>query len=844
MFKFPVEFIRDNLIFTRNKCYAGFKFGGFEYNSQSTAKKINIMNNLKDFIKDIPEEAQILLVPRKKSCRVSLIPMIEKVKDDDPLKEVSEVILGETIEVLEEREKEKRVFNEEIEEDEVFNGLKEYEYDNYIFISITEASEGDFIERGEEFIQNVFKEPVEALNRLLGISDKYISESRFKLIRKKANSFLETQKMNIDIRKLKKKEIESLITRITKRGLDLEDDNLNVGFVKIEEKEEEVIIPRKDAYKNKVDGAITQGSRCLKIDHGEYTSYQSFISIVDIPKLQFPDGEYIKSIQDNYPGTEICIHIKKYSTEESKSKLNNKARAIASQINEASEGGHEIDDELIEGKLSVDEFKSEINRDDGNIIEASMSICLSGKDEKTVRNEAKELVKSFKKKKFNLVNPLTDQYKLFMEFIPGSSMYTKDYVDIVAMLTLAGGVFGANDKIGDEIGNFIAYTDSGRKVYLYLGRAPYENKSPAMFIAGNLGYGKSFNANLILMLHVLSGSSAIIFDPKSERSHWKEYFDFMSDLISIVRLTSSDEDKGKLDPFNVYRDDVNSACDLALNIVCELTGINPTDNRYIALKEVLVKMRSEENRSMTKLIELLETSYENEKMEEIKKAAALLARALKGMAKDGLPKLMFGDGTEDAIGIDNRLNILQIDQLKMPEAVRKKDEYTEEERVSTCLMMLMSSFAKKFAMKKRDTFDVILFDESWFLKNTPEGKKLFEFLARQGRSLNCGCIFNGHSVLDIPSEEIKNTLTYKLFFKTESVDEAKRMLEFMKLEQSQENIDMILKLENRQAIFQDLDGRVEKITFDALFDIFIDTFNTKPQDTANLSGNNESGETN
>lgn len=838
MFKFPVQFVKDNIIFTKNKCYAGFKFGGFEYNSKSTTKKISIMNNLKDFIKDIPEEAQILLVPRKKSCRDALVPMMDKVREDDPLKDVSELILGQTIEILEDREKEKRVFNEEIEEEEVFNGLKEYEYDNYIFISILEAAEGDFIERGEDFIENVFKEPVQAFNRLLGIADKYVSESRFKLIRKKANSFLESQKMNMNIRKLKKKEIENLITRITKRGLDLENDNLNVGFIKIEESEE-IIIPRRDAYKNRVKGAIKQGSRCLKIDHGDFISYQSFISILDIPNLQFPGGEYIKSIQDNYPGAEICIQLKKNSTEESKSKLNGKARQIASQMGEANEGGHEVDDDLIEGKIAVDEFKSEINKNDGHIIEASISVCLSGIDEKVVRSEAKELVKSFNKKGFNLVNPLTDQYKLFMEFIPGSSMYTRDYVDIIAMNTLAGGIIGANDRIGDDIGNFIAYTDSGKKVHLYLGRAPHENKSPAMFIAGNLGYGKSFNANLILMLHVLSGSSAIIFDPKSERTHWKNYFEFMSDLISVVRLTSSDEDKGKLDPFNVYSDDVNSACDLALNIVCELTGITPTDDKYIVLKEVLVKMRNEEKRSMIRLIELLETSYEDEKMEEIKKAAAMLARGLRGMAKDGLPKLMFGDGTEEAIGINNRLNILQIDQLKMPEAATKKDEYTEEERVSTCLMMLMSSFAKKFAMKKRDTFDLILFDESWFLKNTSEGKKLFDFLARQGRSLNCGCIFNGHSVLDIPSEEIKNTLTYKLFFKTENVKEAERMLDFMKIEKSQENIDMILKLENRQAIFQDLDGRVEKITFDAIFDIFIDTFNTKPKDTINLDENKE-----
>ena len=95
------------------------------------------------------------------------------------------------------------------------------------------------------------------------------------------------------------------------------------------------------------------------------------------------------------------------------------------------------------------------------------------------------------------------------------------------------------------------------------------------------------------MLHVITGSSAVIFDPKSERSHWKESFDFMSDLISIVRLTASDEDKGKLDPFNVYKDDVDSACALASNITCDLLTITPSDLSYIALKEALIEIKNE-----------------------------------------------------------------------------------------------------------------------------------------------------------------------------------------------------------------------------------------------------------
>ena len=840
MYKFPVEFIKENIIFTKKQCYAGFKFGGFEYNSKNIEEKKAILGTLKDLIKEIYSEAQILLIPRKISCEKALLPMKDKVKEDDPLKGVSDLLTSETIEVLKERENDLYVYNKDLDEEELIKGSIEIKYDNYIFISLTEALQGDFITKGGEIIECLIKDPIMAINKVLGISDKYISDSRFKELKKRAYEFLELQKNYIEIRPLAKKEIEHLITRITKRGHASADipDSLNVRNVVVEECDEEVIIPRRDAYKNRVKGAIKQGTRCLKIEHEDFISYQSFLNIVDMPNLIFPGSEFIKNIQDNYIGAEICIHIKKHSTEESKRKLNSTERKIASQINEAIEGGHEVEEDVIEGKLAVEEFKRDV-RADHHLLESSISICFSGTDETLVKAQAKSLITDFKKMSFNIVNPLTDQYKSFLEFIPGAGPFNKDYVDLIPMTTLAGAIFGADDKIGDEIGKYIGYTSSGKKVYFYLGRAPQENKAPVVFVAGNPGYGKSFAMNLLVMLHVISGSSALIFDPKKERGHWKTSFGFMEDLITIVTLAAGEEDKGKLDPFNIYKDDIDAAAELALTVICELVGITSNEERYIALKEVLGEMRSVEKPSMKKLIELLEVKGANDKDEYIRRDSMKLARALKSMNKDGLSMLMFGDGTEDSIQLDNRLNILQIDNLTMPDANTKKEEYSEDEKMSMCLMTIMSSFTKKFAMKKRETFDLILFDESWFMKNTIEGRKLYDFLTRQSRSLNVGCIFNGHSVLDIPSEEIKNTINFNFFFHTDNEDEAKRMLKVLKLEETEENIKMLLRLKNGEAVFRDLDGRVAKIKFDAIFDIFINTFDTKPKDTVVLEKKEE-----
>lgn len=827
--QFPIEYIQENIIFTKNDCYAAFKFKGFEYNALNTDEKFNALDRLHNLIKGIPSKGKILLIPREVDSRHSLEPMIKKIQAEDPLKDVATMLLEKTIETLDDRAKDRYIFDDETGEEIFVPGSKDIRYDNYIFISIKEAFEGDFITKGGELLEYLVQDPMNAFNKVLGVSDKYISDTRFKYLKRKSNDFLDEQKSAFDIRPLTKSEIVNLYARTTKRGSKFTEVGVNLGSndcVEIEDDNEGLKIPVRDYVKNKIEGKIKQKNRMIEVDHGDYKSYQSFLSIVSIPSIAFPGGEYIKFIQDMGIGAEICLDINKLSFEDSKRKISTKDKQFESQIKDASEGGHEVDDDVIEAKVSTENFSKEV-RENKSIVEVSMGICIASTNEKQVRNITKELIQDFKKMEFEVVNPLTDQYKLFLEFMPGIDRCSKDFVELMSMKTLAGGIFGSNDQLGDDRGNYIGYTNSNKKVYLYMGRAPQENKSPAMTLYGNLGYGKSFNANLIMMLHILSGSSGLIIDPKSERGHWKKSFDFMGDLISIVRFTANDEDKGKLDPFVIFMDNIEAACDLALSVVMELASIKHGDTKLIALKEALIKIKKEERPSMQKLIELLENS---DKEDAFANDAYILARELKTNKGVGLSKLIFGDGTEEAIQLDNRLNILQIDNLQMPNSA-DKENYTEAERVSSVLMMILGSFTKKFAMKKRETFDVILFEESWFLKDTVEGIKLYNFLTRQGRSLNVGCIFNGHSVLDIPSEEVKNTITYKLCFNTSNKEEAKRMLEYMNMEVCEENIEKIMKLENRQAILKDLDGRTGIITFDAIFDFLIDTFRTTPEDT-------------
>ena len=122
--------------------------------------------------------------------------------------------------------------------------------------------------------------------------------------------------------------------------------------------------------------------------------------------------------------------------------------------------------------------------------------------------------------------------------------------------------------------------------------------------------------------------------------------------------------------------------------------------------------------------------------------------------------------------------------------------------------------------------------KSWRIRalgKTAEGIKMYDYLTRMGRSLYTGCIFNGHSVLDLPTEAIKNTITYKFCFCTTNENEARRMCEYLGLEASEQNKAAIMNLQNGECMFQDMDKHVGILRFDAVFQDIVDVFSTTPK---------------
>lgn len=825
MYKCPIDYYTDNLIFNVDKsCWAAYKLTGYSYDFLDDDSKIAVLNKTARFISGIMSESQILIVPVEQNSREHFRGLKSRIKKKDALYHEAINHADKTEGYL----KEMSSLNGDIND-----------YRTYIIVKLEEYTESEVITGFKEGYQYFMKNPVNAVNVFMNLDTKDILKSKINKFEKMGQKWFFEQKQKIEMKKVVGEELQWLFRRVCFRGLNEKinlfyaDTNKSAWYPRAEniavDSQEDIVRPLKRDIVNLFSGVISSRNKVLKVEHHNRTSYQTFLSLTNIPDtIEFPGLEWIYMLQQYNSQAEVCIHVKAVEYRAALRKLELKKREIDSQIEHIMEADSDIPEDLEYGKEYADAMEAELKTFRDPILETSITVCLAADTPEGLEEKVSLVKGEYEDLNFVVERSFADQLKLFLQFIPSVGCAVQDYVMPLTPMTLASGVIGATHELGDKEGPYIGTTGIERKpVYLYMGRACLMNKSAAATFFGNLGFGKSFNANLLVFLTVLYGGYGLIFDPKGERSHWEKEFKILRGLITTVTLSSDSSNRGKLDPYNVYADDISLANELAINVVSELFKLPPSGDEYTALLEaarIIEEEREVCRPSMKRLVEIL---YSFPESDDLCIVAKKLARRL-SLQKTGMAHLLIGDGTEAAISLDNRLNIIQIQNLKLPSPETKKEDYTSEENLSTVLMMVLSHFAKKFALVKRPVFKTILFDESWALGKTAEGVKLYDYLSRMGRSLFTGCIFNGHSVLDIPTEGIKNTISYKFCFNTQNDSEVERMCDYLGLERTEDNKNTIKNLENGQCVFQDIDGHVGILTFDAVFQEIIDVFSTTP----------------
>ena len=575
---------------------------------------------------------------------------------------------------------------------------------------------------------------------------------------------------------------------------------------------------------------IEESQRYLRLEHEDKESYVSYFTVnVIVGELDFPSSEifYFQQQQFTFP-VDTSMNVEIVENRKALTTVRNKKKELKDLDNHAYQAGSETSSNVVDALDSVDELETDLDQSKESMYKLSYVIRVSAPDLDELKRRCDEVKDFYDDLNVKLVRPAGDMLGLHSEFLPASKRYINDYVQYVKSDFLAGLGFGATQQLGENTGIYMGYSvDTGRNVYLQPSLASQGVKGTvtnalASAFVGSLGGGKSFCNNLLVYYSVLFGGQAVILDPKSERGNWKETLPEIAHEINIVNLTSDKDNAGLLDPFVIMKN-VKDAESLAIDILTFLTGISSRDGeKFPVLRKAVRSVTQSETRGLLHVIDELRC--------EDTAISRNIADHIDSFTDYDFAHLLFSDGTvENAISLDNQLNIIQVADLVLPDKDTTFEEYTTIELLSVSMLIVISTFALDFIHSDRSIFKIVDLDEAWAFLNVAQGEILSNKLVRAGRAMQAGVYFVTQSSGDVSKESLKNNIGLKFAFRSTDINEIKQTLEFFGIDKEDENNQKRLRdLENGQCLLQDLYGRVGVVQIHPVFEELLHAFDTRP----------------
>lgn len=501
---------------------------------------------------------------------------------------------------------------------------------------------------------------------------------------------------------------------------------------------------------------IEESQRYLRLEHEDRESYVSYFTVnAIVGELDFPSSEifYFQQQQFTFP-VDTSMNVEIVENRKALTTVRNKKKELKDLDNHAYQAGSETSSNVVDALDSVDELETDLDQTKESMYKLSYVVRVSADDLDELKRRCDEVKDFYDDLNVKLVRPAGDMLGLHSEFLPASKRYINDYVQYVKSDFLAGLGFGATQQLGETTGIYMGYSvDTGRNVYLQPSLASQGVKGTvtnalASAFVGSLGGGKSFCNNLLVYYAVLFGGQAVILDPKAERGNWKETLPEIAHEINIVNLTSDKDNAGLLDPFVIMKN-VKDAESLAIDILTFLTGISSRDGeKFPVLRKAVRSVTQSDSRGLLHVIDELRR--------EDTPISRNIAEHIDSFTDYDFAHLLFSDGTvENAISLDNQLNIIQVADLVLPDKDTTFEEYTTIELLSVSMLIVISTFALDFIHSDRSIFKIVDLDEAWAFLNVAQGETLSNKLVRAGRAMQAGVYFVTQSSGDVSKESLK-----------------------------------------------------------------------------------------
>ena len=807
---FPIKYIDNNLVWNKdNEVFAYYELIPYNYSFLSAEQKFIVHDSFRQLIAQ-SREGKI------HALQIATESSIQSIQEQS-----KKLVMGRLKDVAYQK------IDEQTEALVSMIGDNQVDYRFFLGFKLMVTEEQFNLKNIKKSAWLTFKEFIHEVNHTL--MNDFVSMPNDEINRyMKMEKLLENKiSRRFKVRRLDKNDFGYLIEHIYGRdGVAYEDYEYSLPKKKLKK---ERLIKHYDLIRP-TRCLVEENQRHLRLEHEDSESYVSCFTVnAIVGELDFPSSEifYFQQQQFTFP-VDTSMNVEIVENRKALSTVRNKKKELKDLDNHAYQSGSETSSNVVDALDNVDELEMDLDQSKESMYKLSYVIRVSAPDLDELKRRCDEVKDFYDDLNVKLVRPAGDMLGLHSEFLPASKRYINDYVQYVKSDFLAGLGFGATQQLGENTGIYIGYSvDTGRNVYLQPSLASQGVKGTvtnalASAFVGSLGGGKSFCNNLLVYYSVLFGGQAVILDPKSERGNWKETLPEIAHEINIVNLTSDRENAGLLDPFVIMKN-VKDAESLAIDILAFLTGISSRDGeKFPVLRKAVRAVTQSDQRGLLHVIEELR--------KEDTPISRNIADHIDSFTDYDFAHLLFSDGTvENAISLDNQLNIIQVADLVLPDKDTTFEEYTTIELLSVSMLIVIITFALDFIHSDRSIFKIVDLDEAWAFLNVAQGETLSNKLVRAGRAMQAGVYFVTQSSGDVSKESLKNNIGLKFAFRSTDINEIKQTLEFFSIDKEDENNQKRLRdLENGQCLLQDLYGRVGVVQIHPVFEELLHAFDTRP----------------
>ncbi|QQK79509.1 ATP-binding protein [Salicibibacter cibi] len=589
----------------------------------------------------------------------------------------------------------------------------------------------------------------------------------------------------------------------------------------------------------------------LNLNSDEDEGYISFVVIDEFPRNMADSDLFYETQALPFP-VEVDIKAQVESKSQTKMKVNMKKKQLRESAREQNQTGDETDASISESDQMIRNLQDDIKKDDVHMFNWMAVVIVDGQTKKDCLTRAKMVKRRLKSMGIVARIPVADQLSLFYKFLPGEPIDVKDrnWMQKTSQDGLAECLFGVNASVGSNIGFFVGWIDrfeqhkdldaaigsSRDPVFFHPFLANQQikgtkTKSPHVLITGDTGNGKSFLAKLLFIYISLLDIKCLYIDPKKELRKWirkvmknqqvrKDFPLFVEHLERFHFITLDPEDQanwGALDPI-VFLPSTQQK-EMVTMIFEQVYDFSGKDDVHTAFLQSITKVQEQKEKG--EKVGSMHVIYEMQAHEDVdvRKAGNFLYEVM----ADGVMRLCVHDGSNDALSLNRRISIVEIENLDLPEVNDSYESYTSEQLKSSAVMYALGRYCELFGQNK-DERTAEFMDEAWMLTSNPTGKKVEKKMRRVGRSYSNALYFISQSTKDALREEESNN--FGVAFAFDEPTEREDVLKWMNMEASDENIDMLDGMFQGQCLFKDYYRRTAKISVECLFDEWAGVFET------------------